>query len=225
IIRETKRPCSGDISAETQDDSLPSFWSGAPSSPCSGLSASHSPAPHSERPARVCPPQLKLVATRSPAEVAHEAAALLVQEAFPAIRRLHPALPGRPPVLPEEWHGTAEGCDGWTRRTDGRGPARRPRGRACPGRLLGVLGGRLCSAFWHLDRHQNADDFLLWYLDQHPSPDDFSLWPRRKNNCKDCLSEKHVTGTSLVVQGLRIHSPVQGTWVRSLVREQSSHRP
>ena len=43
---------------------------------------------------------------------------------------------------------------------------------------------RLCSAFWHLDRHQNADDFLLCYLDRHPSPDDSSLWPRRKNNCR-----------------------------------------
>lgn len=81
------------------------------------------------------------MATPSPAEVAHEAAALLVQEAFPAIRCLHPALPRRPPVLPEEWHGTAEGCDGWARRTDGRGPAWRPRGRACPGRLLGGTWG------------------------------------------------------------------------------------
>ena len=43
---------------------------------------------------------------------------------------------------------------------------------------------RLCLAFWHLDRHQNADDFLLCYLDWHPSPDDSSLWPRRKNNCR-----------------------------------------
>lgn len=40
-----------------------------------------------------------------PADVAHEAAALLVQEARPAVGRLHPALPGGAPVLPQERHG------------------------------------------------------------------------------------------------------------------------
>ena len=32
-------------------------------------------------------------------------------------------------------------------------------------------------------------------------------------------------GTSLVVQWLRLHLPVQGVWVRSLVRELRSHMP
>ena len=35
--------------------------------------------------------------------------------------------------------------------------------------------------------------------------------------------KKHKLGTSLVVQWLRIHLPVQRTWVESLVRELSSH--
>lgn len=70
---------------------------------------------------------------RSPAEVAHEAAALLVQEALPAVGRLHPALPGGPPVLPEERHGPA--------RQPGVAPAR-GLGFAPPGRIwaLGVRG-------------------------------------------------------------------------------------
>lgn len=42
----------------------------------------------------------------SPAEVAHEAAAFLIQEAFPAVGCLHPALARGPPVLPKERHGT-----------------------------------------------------------------------------------------------------------------------
>ena len=33
------------------------------------------------------------------------------------------------------------------------------------------------------------------------------------------LIQKSLFGTSLVVQWLRIHLPVQGTWVRSLVQE------
>ena len=36
---------------------------------------------------------------------------------------------------------------------------------------------------------------------------------------------KNCQGTSLVVQGLRIHLAVQGRWVRSLVRELRSHTP
>lgn len=55
-----------------------------------------------------------------PAEVAHEAAALLIQEALPAVGRLHPALSGGPPVLAEERHGTASGRNGWTQWTAGR---------------------------------------------------------------------------------------------------------
>ena len=34
-----------------------------------------------------------------------------------------------------------------------------------------------------------------------------------------------ILGASLVVQWLRIHLPLQGTWVRSLVQEQRSHVP
>ena len=36
---------------------------------------------------------------------------------------------------------------------------------------------------------------------------------------------KVITGTSLVVQWLRIHLPMQGTWVQSLVGELRSHKP
>lgn len=78
---------------------------------------------------------------RSPAEVAHEAAALLIQEALPAVGRLHPALPGGPPVLPEERHGTAR------RRSAVRVNLVDATGRAAsgtrrPGRTLGCGGRR-----------------------------------------------------------------------------------
>ena len=36
---------------------------------------------------------------------------------------------------------------------------------------------------------------------------------------------KRTNGTSLVVQWLRIHLPVQGTWVLSLIGELRSHMP
>ena len=36
---------------------------------------------------------------------------------------------------------------------------------------------------------------------------------------------KRKIGASLVVQWLRIHLPMQGTWVPSLVRELRSHMP
>uniref|UniRef100_A0A8C5J3F8 Uncharacterized protein n=1 Tax=Junco hyemalis TaxID=40217 RepID=A0A8C5J3F8_JUNHY len=54
-----------------------------------------------------------------PADVAHEAAALLVQEARPAVGRLHPALPGGAPVLTQERHGDGTERDqhrDWERR-------------------------------------------------------------------------------------------------------------
>ena len=35
----------------------------------------------------------------------------------------------------------------------------------------------------------------------------------------------HQSGTSLVVQGLRLCFPMQGVWVQSLVRERKSHVP
>ena len=35
----------------------------------------------------------------------------------------------------------------------------------------------------------------------------------------NCLILKAIVGTSLVAQWLRIRLPIQGTWVRSLVRE------
>ena len=38
-------------------------------------------------------------------------------------------------------------------------------------------------------------------------------------------SESLTSGTSLVVQWLRLHLPVQGVWIRSMVRELSSHMP
>lgn len=65
----------------------------------------------------------------SPAEVAHEAAAFLIQEALPAIGCLHPALAWGPPVLPKERHGTERGRDRRTGRIDSRGPT----GLAGPG--------------------------------------------------------------------------------------------
>ena len=37
--------------------------------------------------------------------------------------------------------------------------------------------------------------------------------------------ERAMIGTSLVVQWLRIHLPMQGTWVRSLIGELRSHMP
>ena len=39
-----------------------------------------------------------------------------------------------------------------------------------------------------------------------------------------CFSFKKILGTSLVAQWLRIHLPMQGTWVRSLVREDPTCR-
>ena len=45
-----------------------------------------------------------------------------------------------------------------------------------------------------------------------------------KRNKKDQVKENN-GGTSLVVQWLRIHRPMQGTRVQSLVRERRSHVP
>ena len=42
---------------------------------------------------------------------------------------------------------------------------------------------------------------------------------KTKYNYSEQLREKHEEGTSLVVQWLRIHLPMQGTRVRALVRE------
>ena len=39
---------------------------------------------------------------------------------------------------------------------------------------------------------------------------------------KYCI--KHTRGTSLLVQWLRLHLPIQTVWVRSLVEELRSHR-
>ena len=38
-------------------------------------------------------------------------------------------------------------------------------------------------------------------------------------------AERQQGGTSLAVQWLKIHLPVQGMWVQSLVRELGSHMP
>lgn len=79
----------------------------------------------------------------SPAEVAHEAAAFLIQEALPAIGCLHPALARGPPVLPKERHGTECGRDrraGWI---DSRGPAWLAPGMRRAGKMLGELRRRL----------------------------------------------------------------------------------
>ena len=38
------------------------------------------------------------------------------------------------------------------------------------------------------------------------------------------MLQKHICGASLVVQWLRIHLPMQGTWVRALVREDPTCR-
>uniref|UniRef100_A0A2K6N8R4 Uncharacterized protein n=1 Tax=Rhinopithecus roxellana TaxID=61622 RepID=A0A2K6N8R4_RHIRO len=113
-----------------------------PSGPGSPSSARSSPAypsfavPAPPRPARVSFAGAgSWWRVPSPAEVAHEAAALLIQEALPAVGRLHPALPGGPPVLPEEWHGSASGRDGW-----GEGAGLVASGTRHPGRMLGVQG-------------------------------------------------------------------------------------
>uniref|UniRef100_A0A2K5XDU0 Uncharacterized protein n=1 Tax=Mandrillus leucophaeus TaxID=9568 RepID=A0A2K5XDU0_MANLE len=96
-----------------------------PSGPGSPSSARSSPAY----------PSFAVPAPPRPARVAHEAAALLIQEALPAVGRLHPALPGGPPVLPKEWHGTASGRDGW-----GEEAGLVASGTRHPGRMLGVQG-------------------------------------------------------------------------------------
>lgn len=86
----------------------------------------------------------------SPAEVAHEAAAFLIQEALPAVGCLHPALARGPPVLPKERHGTECGRDrraGWI---DSRGPAWLALGMSRAGKMLGELRRRL-GQVWGTD--------------------------------------------------------------------------
>lgn len=77
----------------------------------------------------------------SPAEVAHEAATFLIQEALPAIRRLHPALARGPPVLPKERHGTERGRDRRTGRIDSQELAWLARGMRRVGKMLGNDAG------------------------------------------------------------------------------------
>lgn len=77
----------------------------------------------------------------SPAEVAHEAAAFLIQETLPAVRRLHPALARGPPVLPKERHGTERGRDGRTGRIDSQEPAWLAQGMGRAGMMLENAGG------------------------------------------------------------------------------------
>ena len=45
---------------------------------------------------------------------------------------------------------------------------------------------------------------------------------RKLRDCRHIHIKKHVSWTTLVVQWLRIHLPMQRTWVRSLVREDST---
>ena len=45
---------------------------------------------------------------------------------------------------------------------------------------------------------------------------------RKLRDCRHIHIKKHVSWTTLAVQWLRIHLPTQGTWVRSLVREDST---
>lgn len=88
----------------------------------------------------------------SPAEVAHEAAAFLIQEALPAVRCLHPALARGPPVLPKERHGTERGRDRRTGRTDSQEPAWLAQGMRRAGKMLGerkaATGSRVGELVW-----------------------------------------------------------------------------
>ena len=47
---------------------------------------------------------------------------------------------------------------------------------------------------------------------------------REKVKSKNNIVKEVTGGTSLVVQWLRIHLPMQGTWVQSLVRDLKSHK-
>ena len=59
----------------------------------------------------------------------------------------------------------------------------------------------------------------------------FAVHLKLRQYCKSTILQffkkfkKILSGTSLVVQWLRIHLPMQGTWVRSLVGELRSHMP
>lgn len=131
-------PCSDDLCRNQATHSHPP-GQGLPPHPIPTLPDPHSPAQLPETSLGPCRRAGSWWRIRSPAEVAHEAAALLIQEALPAVSRLHPALPRGPPVLPEERHGTASRrTDVRDRPVDGTRPA--ALGTRRPGWTLGVLG-------------------------------------------------------------------------------------
>ena len=57
----------------------------------------------------------------------------------------------------------------------------------------------------------------------------FSPHSRRSHHLRSCLPHKKLkndkSGTSLVVQWLRLHLPLKGVWVQHLVRKLRSHMP
>lgn len=89
-------------------------------------------------PGRVC--LAKRWRVPSPAEVAYETAALLIQETLPAVGCLHPALTRGSPVLSKEWHGTESGRHSLDELIDWTGLAVSETSR--PGRMLRVQGPR-----------------------------------------------------------------------------------
>lgn len=104
------------------------------------------------------PDQLRSVLWKSsPAEVAHEAAAFLIQEALPAVRRLHPALARGPPVLTKERHGTESGRDRRIGRIDSQEPAWLAQGMRRSGKTLGNAGGN-----WNKSRGTDVEGCGSW---------------------------------------------------------------
>lgn len=104
------------------------------------------------------PQQLRSVLWKSsPAEVAHEGAAFLIQEALPAVRRLHPALARGPPVLTKERHGTESGRDRRIGRIDSQEPAWLAQGMRRSGKTLGNAGGN-----WNKSRGTDVEGCGSW---------------------------------------------------------------